>query len=606
MNKRMNYLKMISLCHSYLFLVLLFITSSIEARENVYLHLDNDSYFLGETIWFSAYVTNDGLQISNSKVLYVELLSPEGNIVDSRQYRLSAGRASGEFPLPPLLLSGFFEIRAFTKYMMNWGSNNYFSRVIPVFNAVKNGDHSFYTMYDRKRVSKQVIPEEPVRTVFPQERRNIFSIDYDTACIVPYGLVKMKITGLPDTYFSISVTDKASHLERNKETSLADYITKENQAKDKPSSNIYQPEQGISVHGKLQRTIRRLFRSPRKEPASNIPMKADLIYQDFKYEGELLSDNTGRIDFCMGAVNGDGLLKLSYSRKEEGQDLSIILDRKKLPPRAYQEWETTVPELKLNVTEENDTILPKIEVKGKRRNYKWKPLYTSVLHLDMDEVLEYMRDEYDMQTDTPISLIQILSAYHVSSLPMRWVDIGGEYPGDTISNIQARAICDGIISASHLKPLSCYKQMIVRTDKPVCEYFSYGNKPIRSEHSSGGNAVDNGWFTSNSSDSAPSVVVFLVPKTDKELSSPYQAWNSQPDIRYTHVHGYHTPLEFEHKNYNERHPDGDSRRTLYWNPMLHTDKNGKAFIQFYNNSTCRQFHCSIDGITIDGQIITAE
>ena len=98
MNKRMNYLKMISLCHSYLFLVLLFITSSIEARENVYLHLDNDSYFLGETIWFSAYVTNDGLQISNSKVLYVELLSPEGNIVDSRQYQLSNGRASGEFP----------------------------------------------------------------------------------------------------------------------------------------------------------------------------------------------------------------------------------------------------------------------------------------------------------------------------------------------------------------------------------------------------------------------------------------------------------------------------------------------------------------------------
>ena len=148
--------------------------------------------------------------------------------------------------------------------------------------------------------------------------------------------------------------------------------------------------------------------------------------------------------------------------------------------------------------------------------------------------------------------------------------------------------------------------MIVRTDKPVCEYFSYGNKPIRSERSSGGNAVDNGWFTSNSSDSAPSVVVFLVPKTDKELSSPYQAWNSQPDIRYTHVHGYHTPLEFEHKNYNERHPDGDTWRTLYWNPMLHTDKNGEAFIQFYNNSTCRQFHCSIEGITIDGQIITAE
>ena len=49
-------------------------------QEKVYLHLDNSSYFLGETIWFKAYVTRaDRNSLSNlSKVLYVELINPEG------------------------------------------------------------------------------------------------------------------------------------------------------------------------------------------------------------------------------------------------------------------------------------------------------------------------------------------------------------------------------------------------------------------------------------------------------------------------------------------------------------------------------------------------
>ena len=49
-------------------------------QEKVYLHLDNRSYFIGDTIWFKAYVVNaTTLQISNiSKVLYVELLNDKG------------------------------------------------------------------------------------------------------------------------------------------------------------------------------------------------------------------------------------------------------------------------------------------------------------------------------------------------------------------------------------------------------------------------------------------------------------------------------------------------------------------------------------------------
>ena len=43
-------------------------------QERVYLHFDNTAYYLGETMWFKAYVTSgiDNRATSISRVLYVE------------------------------------------------------------------------------------------------------------------------------------------------------------------------------------------------------------------------------------------------------------------------------------------------------------------------------------------------------------------------------------------------------------------------------------------------------------------------------------------------------------------------------------------------------
>ena len=52
-------------------------------QEKVYLHLDNQCYFKGDTIWYKAYVMRaDDLTYSNmSRILYVELVSPDGMVV---------------------------------------------------------------------------------------------------------------------------------------------------------------------------------------------------------------------------------------------------------------------------------------------------------------------------------------------------------------------------------------------------------------------------------------------------------------------------------------------------------------------------------------------
>ena len=123
-------------------------------QERVYLHFDNTAYYLGETMWFKAYVTS-GLadeEKPQSRVLYVELCAPEGYVVETKKYKLDEnGRCNGEFELKPSLLSGYYEVRAYTRYMLNWGDEAVFSRVFPVYDKVNGDNYDFKNMLDRKR-----------------------------------------------------------------------------------------------------------------------------------------------------------------------------------------------------------------------------------------------------------------------------------------------------------------------------------------------------------------------------------------------------------------------------------------------------------------------
>ncbi len=115
-------------------------------REKVSVHLDNTGYFHGDEIWFQCYVV-DGLKNAPtqlSRTLYAELLNPRGNIIATQILKIENGRCHGAFKLDHLpFYSGFYEIRAYTKYMLNFGDAAVFSRVIPVFDKPKiAGDYT--------------------------------------------------------------------------------------------------------------------------------------------------------------------------------------------------------------------------------------------------------------------------------------------------------------------------------------------------------------------------------------------------------------------------------------------------------------------------------
>ena len=127
---------------------------NVMQQERVYLHFDNTAYYLGETMWFKAYVSfgTNNRPSTLSKVLYVELVAPEGYVVETKKYKLDGnGCCHGDFDLKPLLLSGYYEVRAYTRYMLNWGKDAVFSRVFPIFDKVNADNWDFKNMLDRQR-----------------------------------------------------------------------------------------------------------------------------------------------------------------------------------------------------------------------------------------------------------------------------------------------------------------------------------------------------------------------------------------------------------------------------------------------------------------------
>ncbi|HWD87633.1 MAG TPA: TonB-dependent receptor plug domain-containing protein [Mucilaginibacter sp.] len=97
------------------------------AQERVYLHLDKPNYGFGDTIWYKAYtVIGQKHQPSAlSGVLYVELISPADSLVTRQSIPLVSGIGWSDIPLPFNLKPGSYRLRAYSRWMRNFGPGAY-------------------------------------------------------------------------------------------------------------------------------------------------------------------------------------------------------------------------------------------------------------------------------------------------------------------------------------------------------------------------------------------------------------------------------------------------------------------------------------------------
>ncbi len=103
--------------------------------EKVYLHTDLPYYASGETIWFNAYIVNLATLVPSnlSGVMYVDLISPEGDILVNKRLDIKDAYAEGNIDLPADYPTGKYRLRAYTNWMRNYDPVFFFDRELDIY-----------------------------------------------------------------------------------------------------------------------------------------------------------------------------------------------------------------------------------------------------------------------------------------------------------------------------------------------------------------------------------------------------------------------------------------------------------------------------------------
>lgn len=173
--------------------------TKVQVQEKVYVQTDNNCYFVGDTLWYKAFVlrADNNKPTNMSKLLYVELLSPDGVVVERQRIVVSnKGVTCGQFALQDSLYSGYYEIRAYTRWMLNFNVthrdytlddkhlfynnnmakdffrewNGLYSRVLPIFSKPKQkGNYDGKYMYGRPKQEVEFVEKPKLKVRFYPE-----------------------------------------------------------------------------------------------------------------------------------------------------------------------------------------------------------------------------------------------------------------------------------------------------------------------------------------------------------------------------------------------------------------------------------------------------
>src|SRR5690606_7275089 len=125
--------------------------------EKVYLHFDKPYYAVGDTMWFKAYLTS-GQNVPSplSKIIYVDVLTNRDSVVNTIKIPVVNSVSNGSIPLSPFQYKqGNYHIRAYTKWMLNFGSEYFFDRTVQIGNSI-NKDLSTDITFAKTTTDKNI------------------------------------------------------------------------------------------------------------------------------------------------------------------------------------------------------------------------------------------------------------------------------------------------------------------------------------------------------------------------------------------------------------------------------------------------------------------
>lgn len=236
------------------------INSKAYQKEKVQLFTDRTLYISGEDISFAAYLysennQSDNISIDNnfndilwdsnlnnvqqknlSTVIYIELITPDGDRIVGGKFLCENSCAKGLVSIPNDLLTGIYYIKAYTKYMRNYGPTSYNFVSLKIINPLKS-DILAYNSSDSVIINNSISKQDIVSVVTDKDEYlirepvNVQLKGINTANYIIKGI-------------SLSVVPEYSYNETNTNTALSDDSIKD--------QYFYAEPNGISLTGTLK------------------------------------------------------------------------------------------------------------------------------------------------------------------------------------------------------------------------------------------------------------------------------------------------------------------------------------------------------------------
>lgn len=544
-------------------------------QEKVFLHTNKGYYYPGDIVWFKGYMkySNPQLQDSLSRVLYVELINHEKIIVTQEQFRIDSGRIQGQIILNDELLPGKYYMRAYTRWMMNYPSEDLFLRPLPIleFNEILH-PKSKETSQVNSGITVQGIPGK--ENYAPREKIEI--------------TVKVSEHGLPVAAdFSVAIIDSElvdpGFMGPTIYESLKPHGIKSNFTSLKVTHPI---EYGISLSG--------TFKSEKKKKTASALV---IMRGDKKEIAQVTTTDRGNF-FLSGFNYYDTAV---FSIRPLDAKGKINLQQKPIPTLARINFNDDYQIEKVNsyyrlnsdfIVEDKARLLAEVLIKDTpidRERTKMGVTYGKPDYVLTGEQLRsgVIGPNLTEALAGKIPGLSVTTSYDYNGVKHYNLRIRGGYSSfGYTGTIEPMVLVDGVPFASRFDDQNTVGDFLVGLSPEIVDHIEVITRA-------------NPLFGVNGTNG----VIIIYTKKGAEIPNRQNVKSTNSfETQTFKVKGYTRHLEFKSPDYamNDTAKEGDFRSTIYWNPNSKTDSSGKFNFSFYASDNTTTYKIKVIGITQDG------
>lgn len=530
-------------------------------QEKVYLHTDKPYYYAGDQVFFKGYFAygNAYLRDQLSKVLHVELISGDRDIVIAKKFQIRDGIVVGDFYLADSLSEEKYFIRAYTNWMRNYGPNQYFLQPISILDPYK-----------------RIAPEETVTTWVNQGaaiKADKLQFGPREKVTVTLNVSNEKGQTIPAT-LSVGVWDARQVVPVRRTVEMGNSLDLQSVSGTLGLERFSYPiERSLSLTGTVT-----------DEKGKGTAAQVTAFVNDFQGMIDLESGSNG--NFVIEEMEFYGPMKLAFSASDKkGKPLKIDLSTPLKAPVAlpldsyFPKFITLANPVRIRELEEE--VEEKLETKEKNPDGK-QAIYGSPDFIVLGEDLTKTGNNTDLVNSlagkVPSMRVNLVGATGQQSIRIRGgaVSGGGSMEPLVMVNGAIMGASGGATAADNLRSINPFD--IDRVEVVTRMAPMLGDQ--------GRNGI---------------IAVYLKDNRDSGLDG----LAGQPGIREFVVEGYQPTGNFIPVDYEQifEPVEKDDRQTLYWNPFLIADEKGTVTLSFYTNDSEGPVAVEVRGLGIDGEVI---